>query len=742
MSPLFYEGDLPDLRNVLAPPTNNRAISNNLNSPRRSPRKRIADAGAHARQSDTSQSDLYATSSQIQKSPAKRSPTKARQAGVGESENTKTSLHSIPILPRNVPTLKTKSKTSALSSPQHGPRSIKLTHVDSLLLPLSKLAVQEDEGGTRISQIEKSLTQPVASQKAQTAQAVSTKHEHSGRFFLAEARCRDDESIDDEEEDEETDLSGFIVDDNAVLSVHDTSDSDDGRNRRKAPIKASTKRRLYRGRRHHHVADDEAGDGQRSEAEVVDLISPPVKDKLTDNMLYMDNSFAQTADRKESINLFHDFDRVLRLSPPELESPSKLTSNSRTPDLASNADQSDRETEHKPTTHLAGAKGYITPPVTPPASPSKLKSPSKLLSPSKRDAARHRQSTDEFWDLNAINEWHDQYSPKKGPSPRKRFARFNIWSDDSGDEDQMDSSDSLPSPCSSPTKAKSPLKSPVKTELRRLADERKARSSHKKAFEDSRVRLANDLFKELDKHVANLGISQMSCSTGGVQIIWSKTLRSTAGRANWKRTITKPSGSPIKGLNPDPCAPNVKVSHFANIELAEKVIDSEDRLVNTLSHEFCHLANFMVSGVRDQPHGTSFKQWATKVTEHLSQSQNPVWQKCQVTTKHGYKIDWKYLWVCIGRDQTKAMEMMSIEEEGCGTEYGRHSKSIDTEKQRCGRCKGKLVQVRPKPRKSPVKVQRVVGGKVVKQRSSSGSGLEQKQAVVMSKEIEVIELSD
>lgn len=39
------------------------------------------------------------------------------------------------------------------------------------------------------------------------------------------------------------------------------------------------------------------------------------------------------------------------------------------------------------------------------------------------------------------------------------------------------------------------------------------------------------------------------------------------------------------------------------------------------------------------------------------------------------------------------------EDEGCGAEYGRHSKSIDPDKHRCGKCKGVLVQVRPKPRK-------------------------------------------
>ena len=75
-----------------------------------------------------------------------------------------------------------------------------------------------------------------------------------------------------------------------------------------------------------------------------------------------------------------------------------------------------------------------------------------------------------------------------------------------------------------------------------------------------------------------------------------------------------------------------------------------------------------------------------------------------MTTKHNYAINHKYLWVCVRRDKTKAMEFLSLDEdEGCAAEYGRHSKSIDPEKSRCGRCKGKLVQVRPKPRMSPVK---------------------------------------
>ena len=54
-----------------------------------------------------------------------------------------------------------------------------------------------------------------------------------------------------------------------------------------------------------------------------------------------------------------------------------------------------------------------------------------------------------------------------------------------------------------------------------------------------------------------------------------------------------------------------------------------------------------------------------------------------VTTKHTYTIAYKYVWVC----------------EACETEYKRHSKSIDPAKHTCGKCKGKLVQVQPAPRK-------------------------------------------
>jgi hypothetical protein len=181
-----------------------------------------------------------------------------------------------------------------------------------------------------------------------------------------------------------------------------------------------------------------------------------------------------------------------------------------------------------------------------------------------------------------INEWNDQYSPRKTViSPRKnRFVTPPL--DDESDQGYQ-------SPSTSPRKAQSPIKKDKKA------------IEAKKAFEASKQSMAEAFLKELDNKITNGQIAELAASGGGVKIIWSKKLNSTAGRANWKRECTRttqPDGTIEKTYK-----------HFSSIELAEKVIDDEERLVNVLAHEFCHLANFMVSGIKDNPHGKEFKQW-------------------------------------------------------------------------------------------------------------------------------------
>ena len=63
----------------------------------------------------------------------------------------------------------------------------------------------------------------------------------------------------------------------------------------------------------------------------------------------------------------------------------------------------------------------------------------------------------------------------------------------------------------------------------------------------------------------------MSQSTGGIQVIWSKKLCSTAGRANWRREA-------IRSKDADGLVSNVTHRHYASIELAEKVIDDEGHI--------------------------------------------------------------------------------------------------------------------------------------------------------------------
>lgn len=294
-------------------------------------------------------------------------------------------------------------------------------------------------------------------------------------------------------------------------------------------------------------------------------------------------------------------------------------------------------------------------PVTPPpASPSK----SKLVSPSKTrtriPTPPMRQSLDAFWSPNEVNEWNDKHSPRKAiGSPKKNPF--------------LPSSEST-SPTSSPKKS-----SPTKRSS--------AEVQAKKDFAARKHALAESFLTELDETITSGQIAALSASTGGVRILWSKTLNSTAGRANWRRETTRTRASPTAP------ATTTTQKHHASIELAEKVIDDEERLFNVLAHEFCHLANFMVSGIKDQPHGASFKAWGSKCTAAFAS------RGVHVTTKHSYQIDYKYVWRC--------------STEGCWAEFKRHSKSIDPLRHTCGSCKGKLLQIKPVPRGSAVP-----GGKV------------------------------
>ncbi|ORX47563.1 hypothetical protein BCR36DRAFT_92712 [Piromyces finnis] len=131
-----------------------------------------------------------------------------------------------------------------------------------------------------------------------------------------------------------------------------------------------------------------------------------------------------------------------------------------------------------------------------------------------------------------------------------------------------------------------------------------------------------------------------------LEIEWSKTLYKTAGR-----TKMKCNKENIKSIK---------------IELSCKVLDNLDKLKNTLIHEMCHVAVFLIDDVKEEKHGNHFKYWGRKAESCYSD--------IKVTTYHSYEIDYKYKYQC----------------QNCGHIYGRHSKSIDVNKARC-QCSGELI---------------------------------------------------
>lgn len=244
---------------------------------------------------------------------------------------------------------------------------------------------------------------------------------------------------------------------------------------------------------------------------------------------------------------------------------------------------------------------------------------------------------DAFWVQEFMDDWAEEHSPKKLIIPK------------------------------TPTKPKAAATPLPGTEKRN----REAR----KAFEKEKHELAARFLRELDEKVTDGRLAALTESTGGIRIVWSRTLNTTAGRATWKRErVTR--GAESTG-NAAPNGPSHR--QHATIELAEKVIDDETRLLNVVAHEFCHLAVFMLSGAgaAAKPHGSEFKSWAARCSKAFAD------RGIIVTTRHDYDIAFRYAWQC----------------ESCGIEYQRHSKSIDPARHRCGGgCGGQLKQTRPAPR--------------------------------------------
>ena len=157
---------------------------------------------------------------------------------------------------------------------------------------------------------------------------------------------------------------------------------------------------------------------------------------------------------------------------------------------------------------------------------------------------------------------------------------------------------------------------------------------------------------------------------GKVVVQWSQKLNTTAGLTRLQKFSTDMTpGMPLKRL--------------ATIELSTKVVDNEEKLRTTLLHELVHAAVWIFEGISKPPHGTAFKRWAK-----IAMSKIP---DVIVTTTHNYEIQYKFNWACVNPK--------------CSFTIGRHSKSVDIIRHRCGRCRGKLIEVtadgKPKKQAQP-----------------------------------------
>lgn len=220
----------------------------------------------------------------------------------------------------------------------------------------------------------------------------------------------------------------------------------------------------------------------------------------------------------------------------------------------------------------------------------------KLSSPKKKvpqiPPSGHRLSSDEFWDEGATNSWIDTHTPHKTPNVVR--TPFDTTDDiskvsSSGDDDEVEGEKRLTGRTGRTTSSK-----------------KAAAMGSKRAFNMRKKQLAEEFLQMVDDKISGGEVAKKTASTGGVKIVWSKTLRTTAGTAKWRMEKSQNTSGQVQLGDP---SLSDGVRHHATIDLSEKVVDNEEKLYNVLCHEYCHLANYIISNVRKPPHGASFKKW-------------------------------------------------------------------------------------------------------------------------------------
>ncbi|XP_027756537.1 acidic repeat-containing protein [Empidonax traillii] len=171
-------------------------------------------------------------------------------------------------------------------------------------------------------------------------------------------------------------------------------------------------------------------------------------------------------------------------------------------------------------------------------------------------------------------------------------------------------------------------------------------SHYVKSFKKNKEELTQKLYRLFNSTIFDQKLPE------AMEIIWNKKMRKTAGYCVTGQT--RPEGK-----------------RYARIELSEKVCDSADRLRDTLIHEVCHAATWLINGVRDG-HGRFWRFYANKSA--VIHPELPVVTRC-----HSYEINYKFTYECVQ----------------CKARIGRHSKSLDTERFVCAFCGGRLCLRQP-----------------------------------------------
>uniref|UniRef100_A0A1I7TER3 SprT-like domain-containing protein n=1 Tax=Caenorhabditis tropicalis TaxID=1561998 RepID=A0A1I7TER3_9PELO len=111
----------------------------------------------------------------------------------------------------------------------------------------------------------------------------------------------------------------------------------------------------------------------------------------------------------------------------------------------------------------------------------------------------------------------------------------------------------------------------------------------------------------------------------------------------------------------------------STVEMSPVVCTTAERVRDTLIHEMCHAAVWVVDRLHKEGHGPGWKKWGARCSSTFKAL--PFIERC-----HSYEIEAKFFYVC--------------ENDNCTVEIKRQSKSLDTSRKACGRCHGRFILYR------------------------------------------------